>query len=119
MRLGSHKFGLAGLMITIGALAMLLSGCSPSTSSHNTVLSADKQIFKPQDIGPASGDLETLDPALVEFGTDYDKAQRICPALSTIDDKGKSIDGVAGSHSVSMDRLTYPYKLCLNLRGSD
>jgi len=119
MRLGSHKFGLAWLMITIGALAMLLSGCGSSNSSHNTVLSADKQIFKPQDIGPASGDLETLDPALVEFGTDYDKAQMIFPALITIDDNGKAIDWAAASHSVSTDGLTYTFKLRPNLKWSD
>jgi starvation-inducible outer membrane lipoprotein len=32
MRLGSHKAGLAGLMIIIGTLAMLLSACGSTPS---------------------------------------------------------------------------------------
>src|SRR5262249_26330035 len=119
MRLRSRTHGLAGLVVVIGALAMLLSACGVSQSAHGNVLPADKQIFKPQEIGPASGDLETIGPALIEFGTDYDKAQMIFPMLVTLDDNDKPVDWAAASHSVSSDGLTYTFKLRPNLKWSD
>jgi oligopeptide transport system substrate-binding protein len=118
MRLGSRKLSVGGLVVVIGTLAMLLSGCG-TTSSGANVLPADKQIFKPQEIGPASGDLETLDPALVEFGVDYDKAQMLFPPLITIDDNGKPVDWAAASHEVSSDGLTYTFHLKPGLVWSD
>jgi oligopeptide transport system substrate-binding protein len=119
MRLGSHKLSLAGLVVIVGALAMLLSGCGSSSSAHGNVLPADKQIFKPQDIGSANGDLDSLDPALIQFGVDYDKAQMLFPPLITIDDNGKAVDWAAASHEVSSDGLTYTFHLRPNLKWSD
>jgi peptide/nickel transport system substrate-binding protein/oligopeptide transport system substrate-binding protein len=118
MRLGSRKLSVTGLVVVIGALAMLLSGCGTS-STGQSLASKDKQIFKPQEIGPANGDLETIDPALVEFGVDYDKAQMIYPMLITIGDDGKPHDWAASSHEVSSDGLTYTFKLRPNLKWSD
>jgi peptide/nickel transport system substrate-binding protein/oligopeptide transport system substrate-binding protein len=106
-------------VVVIGALAVLLAACGSPSTSHNNVLPPDKQIYKPQDIGPANGDLETIDPALIEFGTDYDKAQMIFPPLVTIDDNGKPQDWAAASHEVSSDGLTYTFKLRPNLKWSD
>jgi oligopeptide transport system substrate-binding protein len=119
MRLGSRNLSLGGLVVVIGTIAMLLSGCGSSPSAHGNVLPADKQIFRPHEVGPANGDLETLDPALIEFGVDVDKAQMIFPALITIDDNGKPVDWAAASHEVSADGLTYTFHLRPNLKWSD
>jgi peptide/nickel transport system substrate-binding protein/oligopeptide transport system substrate-binding protein len=119
MRLGFRKLSVGGLVVVIGTLAMLLSGCGSSSSTQGNVLPPDKQIFKPQEIGPANGDLETIDPALVEFGVDYDKAQMIFPMLITIGDDGKPHDWAAASHEVSGDGLTYTFHLRPNLKWSD
>jgi peptide/nickel transport system substrate-binding protein/oligopeptide transport system substrate-binding protein len=108
-----------GLLVVIGTLAMLLAGCGSSSSAHGNVLPADKQIFRPQEVGPASGDLETLDPALIEFGVDVDKAQMIFPMLIVLDDNDKPVDWAAASHEVSADGLTYTFHLRPNLRWSD
>jgi peptide/nickel transport system substrate-binding protein/oligopeptide transport system substrate-binding protein len=108
-----------GLVVVVGALAMLLSGCGVHSSAHGNVLPADKQIFTPQEIGPSSGDLETLDPALIEFGSDADKAQMIFPMLITLDDNDKPVDWAAASHEVSSDGLTYTFHLKPNLKWSD
>jgi peptide/nickel transport system substrate-binding protein/oligopeptide transport system substrate-binding protein len=105
--------------VVIGALAMLLSGCGSSSSTQGNVLPPDKQIYKPQDIGPANGDLETIDPALIEFAVDSDKAQMIFPMLITLDDNDKPVDWAAASHEVSGDGLTYTFHLRPNLKWSD
>jgi oligopeptide transport system substrate-binding protein len=119
MRLGSHKLGIAGLMVIIGALAMLLSACGGTSSGNGQKAPPDKQIMKPQEIGPNAGDLATMDPALINFGVDYDHANQIFPSLITLDNDLKTVDWAAQSHEVSSDGLTWTFKLRPNMKWSD
>src|SRR4051794_6130677 len=104
-------------------LMVLLAGCAapwpfPQPTPDPT-LPDTQQILRPQEIGPASGDLETLDPALIEFQTDYDNAQLVFPGLITLDEHGKPVDWAAASHEVSADGLTYTFHLRTGMTWSD
>ena len=119
MRLGSRKLSIAGLVVTIGTLALLLSACGTSSSGNSGHASKDKQVIKPQEIGPNAGDLATLDPALINFGVDYDHAQQIFPGLITLDNDLKTQDWAAQSHEVSSDGLTWTFHLRSGMKWSD
>jgi oligopeptide transport system substrate-binding protein len=119
MRLGSRKLSIAGLAVIVGTLAMLLSACGSTSSTGGGQASKDKQIFKPQEIGPNAGDLATMDPALTNFGVDYDHQGQIFPGLIMLDNDLKAQDWAAESHSVSSDGLTWTFKLHSGMKWSD
>jgi len=119
MRLGTRKLSIAGLVVTIGTLALLLSACGTSSSGNSGHAPKDKQIIQPQEIGPNAGDLATLDPALINFGVDYDHAQQVFPGLITLDNDLKTQDWAAQSHEVSSDGLTWTFHLRSGMKWSD
>src|SRR5262245_65056119 len=119
MRLGTRTHSIAGLVMVIGALAMLLSACGATSSNSGNKAPPDKQIFKPLSSGANAGDLDTFDPGQIQFGFDYDKAQMIYPALITLTDDLKPIDWAAKSHEVSSDGLTYTFHLNSGMKWSD
>jgi peptide/nickel transport system substrate-binding protein/oligopeptide transport system substrate-binding protein len=104
-------------------LMVLLVGCSAPwpfpQPTPDLKLPDSQQIFRPQETGPANGDLETLDPALIEFPTDYDNAQLIFPGLLTLDEHSQPVDWAAQSHEVSPDGLTYTFHLRAGMTWSD
>jgi peptide/nickel transport system substrate-binding protein/oligopeptide transport system substrate-binding protein len=115
----------AVLAAVILVCATLLSGCAAPwpvpqpTPTSSLPLPDSQQIFRPQEIGPADGDLETLDPALIEFQTDYDNAQLLFPPLVTLDEQSQPMDWAALSHEVSADGLTYTFHLRSGMAWSD
>src|SRR5262245_41763614 len=116
---------LVRLAVMMTLLLVALTGCGlllpfpQPTPTPNLPLPDSQQVFRPQEIGPASGDLETLDPALIEFQTDYDNAQLLFPALVTLDEHSQPIDWAASSHEVSADGLTYTFHLRAGMTWSD
>jgi ABC-type oligopeptide transport system substrate-binding subunit len=119
MRLGTRKLGIAGLVVIIGTLAMLLSACGSTSSSTGNKAPPDKQIFNPLDSGPNNGDADTLDPAQVQFGWDYDKSQLLFPSLIALSDDLKPYDFAAQSHEVSSDGLTWTFHVRSGMKWSD
>jgi len=119
MRLGSRKLSIAGLVVTVGAFAMLLSACGGATTAGTQQASKDKQIFKPLDSGANAGDIDNIDPAQIQFGWDYEKAVMLYPELVTLDDNLKVVDSAASSHEVSADGLTYTFHLHSGMQWSD
>jgi oligopeptide transport system substrate-binding protein len=119
MRLGSQRLSIAGLTIVVAMLAMLLSACGTTSSTGGGQASKDKQIFKPQEIGPNAGDLATLDPALINFGVDLDHAGQIFPGLIMLNNDLKAEDWAAQSHEVSSDGLTWTFHLRSGMKWSD
>jgi peptide/nickel transport system substrate-binding protein/oligopeptide transport system substrate-binding protein len=115
----------SALLFALICAATLLSGCAAPwpfpqpTPTTNPPLPDSQQIFRPQEIGLASGDLETLDPALIEYNSDYDLAQLIFPGLVTLDEQGQPVDWAAESHEVSADGLTYTFHLRKGMTWSD
>jgi peptide/nickel transport system substrate-binding protein/oligopeptide transport system substrate-binding protein len=101
----------------------LLSGCAAPwpfpQPTPDPKLPDSQQIFRPQAIGVVADDVETLDPALIEFNSDYDLAQLIFPALVTLDEQGQPVDWAAESHEVSADGLTYTFHLRNGMTWSD
>jgi oligopeptide transport system substrate-binding protein len=119
MRLGTRKLSIAGLVVIIGTLALLLSACGTSSSGNSGHASKDKQIIKPQEIGPNAGDLATMDPALTNFGVDYDHQGQVFPGLIMLNNDLKAQDWAAQSHEVSADGLTWTFHLRPNMKWSD
>jgi oligopeptide transport system substrate-binding protein len=78
-----------------------------------------EQIFQPLEIGPNAGDLATLDPALINFGVDYQLAQLLFPGLVTLDEQQRVVDWAAERHEVSADGLTYTFHLRKGMVWSD
>jgi peptide/nickel transport system substrate-binding protein/oligopeptide transport system substrate-binding protein len=71
------------------------------------------------DLGPNAGDLGSLDPVQIAFGSDYNKAQLVFPELITLDDAGKPLDWAAKSYEVSPNGLTYTFHLHSGMQWSD
>jgi oligopeptide transport system substrate-binding protein len=116
--------GFHGAVAALSLLcATLLSGCAAPwpfpQPTPDPKLPDARQIFRPQEIGPNAGDLATLDPALINFGVDYQVAQLIFPQLVTLDEQQRPIDWAAESHEVSADGLTYTFHLRKGMTWSD
>jgi oligopeptide transport system substrate-binding protein len=115
----------AALLLIASLVGVLASGHSPfSLRSHTTGAGssrapADKQILREVGIGVNAGDLDALDPAHIQYGTDYDKGQLVFPELITLDDEGKVVDWAAQRHEVSSDGLTYTFHLHSGMQWSD
>jgi peptide/nickel transport system substrate-binding protein/oligopeptide transport system substrate-binding protein len=112
--------GAAFLLLTV---LILLSGCAPAwpfpQPTPDLKLPDAQQILRPLEIGPNAGDLATLDPALITFGVDYDKAQLIFPRLVTLNEQNEPVDWAAESHEVSADGLTWTFHLRSGMTWSD
>ena len=119
MRLGTSTRSVAGLVVTIATLAMLLSACGGQSTTGSGQAPKDKQIIKPLDSGPNAGDIDTFDPAQIQFAFDYEKAVMIYPELVTLTDDLKVVDSAAMSHEVSADGLTYTFHLHSGMQWSD
>ena len=106
----------AAAVISLAALigiVILRPGPFASHASSGTSRTAptDKQVLRIVEASSkggttAAGDLNAIDPALIQYGGDYDKAQLVFPPLITLDDAGKPVDWAAVSHEVSSDGLT-------------
>jgi len=121
MRLGTRKLSISALAVLVGSLALLLSACGGTTTGgKGSPVSDDKQIFSPLIAGENSGDFDTMDPALIQFGDDYNIAQLIFPPLITTDDKLVPIPWAATKlPDVSADGLTYTFHLQSGMKWSD
>jgi ABC-type transport system substrate-binding protein len=104
-------------------LAVLLSGCGfpwpfPQLTPDPKLPDA-QQILRPLDSGPNAGDVNWLDPALIQFSLDYGIAQLIFPQLVTLNERQEPIDWAAESHDISADGLTYTFHLHKGMAWSD
>jgi oligopeptide transport system substrate-binding protein len=113
-----------GYPILLALLVTLLSGCAapwpfPQPTPDHSKLPDAQQIFRPLEIGPNAGDLATIDPALINFGVDYQLAQLLFPGLVTLDEQNRVVDWAAESHEVSADGLTYTFHLHTGMQWSD
>ncbi len=118
MRLGFRN--LAGLMVLVGTLALLLAGCGGSTTAAGPKPLPDaQQIFHPLDSGAAAGDYVTMDPAQVQFGADYDKAQLFFPPLVTLSDDLKVIPYAAKSYEPDTTGKIWTFHLNSGMKWSD
>jgi len=105
------------------ALLPLLAACAPFGPYGPTPpkrLDDAHQILRPLLIGENAGDLDTLDPALIQFGDDYNLAQAIFPPLVTTDAAQDVVPWAATAlPDVSPDGLTYTFHLHSGMRWSD
>jgi len=105
------------------ALLPLLAACAPFGPDGPTPprrLDDARQILHPLLAGENGGDLDTLDPARIQFGADYDIAQAVFPPLVTTDAKLDVVPWAATAPpDVSADGLTYTFHLHPGMRWSD
>lgn len=108
-------FILSQVLMLIGALALILSGCGSTPTTSNL---ATKQVLVYPVV--ASQDVKTLDPALV---TDLYSAQALslsAAGLVTLDPKTLEVKpDLASSWDVSSDGLTYTFHIRPNLKFSN
>jgi oligopeptide transport system substrate-binding protein len=124
-KLGPFFIAAAAIIAIVSLVAVLVTrpGLFSSRATYSTPgplrASADKQVLRIVAVGPNAGDLDSLDPARIAYGSDYDKAQLVFPPLITLDDVGKPVDWAAQSHEMSDDGLTYTFHLRSGMRWSD
>jgi oligopeptide transport system substrate-binding protein len=84
-------------------------------------------IYQPLDVGPnhrdveslGLSDVESLDPALIQLSSDYQKAQLIFPPLLTLDRHNELTAWGADTWSASADGLTWTFHLHRGMKWSD
>jgi peptide/nickel transport system substrate-binding protein/oligopeptide transport system substrate-binding protein len=104
-------------------LAVLLAGCGlpwpfPQPTPDPRLPDA-QQVLRPLTSGANAGEIDTLDPGQIQFGSDYGMAQLIFPQLVTLDEKQQPVDWAAESHTISADGLTYTFHLHKGMAWSD
>ncbi len=109
----------ASLVLLFAVLAALLSGCDLGRPPHGNRLPDEQQRLHLLDIGVARGDVVTLDPALVQFGSDQDLVQLLFPPLVTFDDHLRVIPSAAKTWDVSAGGTTYTFHLNAGMQWSD
>src|SRR5262249_35119715 len=99
------RLGLTSWVTPLCAMALLvvlLAGCGLPLPFPQPVpdpkLPDAQQVFRPLTSGANAGDIDSLDPALIQFGFDYGMAQLIFPQLVTLDKKQQPVDWAAESH---------------------
>jgi ABC-type transport system substrate-binding protein len=99
----------------LAGVVVLLAGCAlpslPGQAGGPQRLPDAQQVFRPLMQGVKNGDLDSLDPALIQFGGDYEKAQLIFPPLVTLDDHNQVAPWGADSWAASADGLTWTFHL--------
>jgi oligopeptide transport system substrate-binding protein len=118
MRPRSQRWRAFQVALLVGALALLVAGCAPSTPSASSQTPASTQILREALVVPSHGDL-SLDPALVGSGPDAEPAMLVFPPLLTLDDHLQPQPWAAASWSVSDDGLTYTFQLNTGMQFSD
>ncbi len=116
--------GLRGVFAVVGLLcALSLAGCAASwpfpQPTPDPKAPDAQQILRPLESGPNAGDLDSLDPAQIQFGFDSGMAQLIFPQLITLDEKQQPMDWAAESHTISADGLIYTFHLHKGMTWAD
>src|SRR6202165_3897417 len=114
MTLRQGKVFIIGLLLTL--LLVAGTGRINQTGVTKVKAPASQQVFR-YPIG--AYDFGSLDPALVQAGSDTQAVEAMFTGLLQVNDKGQVIDQLAASHSVSSDGLTYTFTLKPNLKFSD
>jgi oligopeptide transport system substrate-binding protein len=114
MTLRQGKVFIIGLLLTL--LLVACTGRINPTAVNKVKAPASQQVFR-YPIG--AYDFGSLDPALVQAGSDTQAVEAMFTGLVQVNDKGQVIDQLAASHSVSSDGLTYTFTLRPNLKFSD
>lgn len=119
MRLGNHKFGIAGLIVLIGTIALLVSACGTTSGTTGPGDKAKDQTLR---LGWQTGggpDITTLDPAQCTDTSCIPIVQMLFDGLVTLDKNLNVVPEGAKSWTVSSDALTYTFTLQSNQKFSD
>ncbi|HEX9067597.1 MAG TPA: ABC transporter substrate-binding protein, partial [Ktedonobacterales bacterium] len=110
----------ARLVFALGLLVLLSSCALPWQQARGPQALPDaQQIFHPFISGAKNGDLDSLDPALIQFSGDYQVAQLIFPPLVTVDDHNQVAPWAADAWSASADGLTWTLHIRPGMKWSD
>jgi peptide/nickel transport system substrate-binding protein/oligopeptide transport system substrate-binding protein len=118
MRLGLRKLSLPAILATVGAIALLASGCGSSTASGPSDLAA-VQTFNQAFFLAGSSDVSTLDPTLCQDTGCNQINSFVYGGLITLDKNLAVEKWDASDYSVSSDGLTYTFHLRDNVKFSN
>src|SRR5580765_8337184 len=122
---------ISGAFALLAGVVVLLAGCAlpwaqGATAKTPVALPDAQQVFRPLMPGAKNGDLDSLDPALIQyvgdynqFASDYNLAQLIFPPLVTLDDHNQVAPWGADSWSTSADGLTWTFHLHPGMKWSN
>ena len=119
MRLGTRKFGLAGIMVLLGTLALLVSACGSNSSSGPTDVAPDSQQVFHYTLSGES-DIATMDPDLVQDANSIVPIDLVFPPMLTLNSKLQVTPWAADSlPTASSDNTSYTFHLKSGLKFSD
>ncbi|HEX9068900.1 MAG TPA: ABC transporter substrate-binding protein, partial [Ktedonobacterales bacterium] len=106
------------------SLVILLAGCAlpwaRNAATRPQPLPDAQQVFHLLMAGANNnGDLDSLDPALIQFGSNYQVAQLIFPPLVTLDDRNQVAPWGADRWETSADGLIWTFHIHPGMRWSD
>ena len=120
MRVGNRKFSLAGLVVTLGTIALLAAGCG---SGGQNVANNDKAKDQTLKLTWASGggtkDITTLDPAECYDSSCIPLTNILFDSLVTLDKNNKIIPWAAKSWTTQDGGKTYVFTLQPDQKFSD
>ncbi|HKT37847.1 MAG TPA: peptide ABC transporter substrate-binding protein, partial [Ktedonobacterales bacterium] len=111
MRLGNRKFGIAGLIVLMGTIALLASACGTGSTSTGPGDKAKDQTIK---MGWATGggpDITSLDPAQCSDTSCGPLESMLFDGLVTLDKNLNVIPWAAKGWTISSDGTTYTFTL--------
>jgi peptide/nickel transport system substrate-binding protein/oligopeptide transport system substrate-binding protein len=113
-----RKLSVPGLMVLVGVLAVLVSGCGGSTSSGG-ILPDSQQILRSQLVS-GSVDVKTMDPALVQDAYSIVPIEMVFPGLLVEDESGAAIPfAAADMPTFDSTANTYTFHVRPGLKWSD
>ncbi len=118
MRMSLRKVTASGLMLFVGALAIMLAGCGGTNNSSNAL--PDSQQILRYPLNANGTDIKTMDPALVQDYYSYFPVELVFPGIMTLDSSGTPIPWAAASAPVyDATAKTYTFKIRPGLKWTD
>ncbi len=117
MRTGIRKVSFAGILVLVGTVALVATGCG--SSSSNAARPPSQQIFR-YPINANSTDIKTMDPALNQDFYSYVPIALVFPGLLTLDINGQPQPWAAtGMPTFDTSTNTYTFHVRSGLKWSD
>ena len=119
MRLGNRKVSLAGLVVTLGTVALLAAGCGSTTTGNGADKAKDQTLKLTWASGGGTKDVSTLDPGECYDSSCIQVTNIIFDSLVALDKNDKIIPWAAKSWTTQDGGKTYVFTLQPNQKFSD
>jgi oligopeptide transport system substrate-binding protein len=118
MRLGLRKLTWPGLVVLLGTLAIVASGCG--SSSGGNALPDSQQVLKLQIATAGTVDIKTMDPAKLSDYPSYTALYLVFPGMVELDANGTVVpNAITAMPTFDATANTYTFKIKPGLKWSD